>query len=215
MVALLGTIRQPDWDMLPAMNARKVLTLVAFGALLATGIYLMMSAEQSVPPDGQAGRIDAVGETAFKPGRPVHLGVEPVGFLTNKKSDRPHHKKSNLPWGTRHTIKNLPAVNNGIPLPDGSFIPFLNGMTHAPPLHRDPRHGPVPPVVAKVVDDEGFEWWEHADHSVTTSRYKGVEVGGESYWDPGTDHLVPTKFLQSAAPGSAGQQKGQGTGKGR
>ncbi len=118
----------------------------------------------------------------------AYLGAPPLPFATRSKSDRPLHTVSKYPPRTRIPVANLPKVTQGIPCPDGSFLPFLNGMTWAPPLQRDPGLGPVPPVVAIQVDDAGIEWWEHADGSVTTCHYHEITALGQKYFDPVTRH---------------------------
>ena len=121
----------------------------------------------------------------------------PAVELTNKASPRPLHARSNHAPGTFVPVRDLPSVTNGIPLPDGRHLPFLNGMTWCPPISRDEELGPVPPVVGLAVDAEGFEWWKHADGSATTSRYKHVTVSlpGQprlQYWDPAGEHTAPS-----------------------
>jgi hypothetical protein len=56
--------------------------------------------------------------------------------LTNKASPRPLHVRSNRAPGTFVPVRNLPQVTNGIRLPDGRHLPFLNGMTWCPPIPR-------------------------------------------------------------------------------
>jgi hypothetical protein len=111
--------------------------------------------------------------------------------LTNKPQPQPLHKKSRYPPYTVIPISQVPRVRDGIRLPDGSKIPFLNGITAAPDVQRDPRYGPVGEIVKLSVDGEGFEWWWHADGSATTTRYKKVVHLGHTYWDVATEHLVP------------------------
>jgi hypothetical protein len=140
------------------------------------------------------------------------VGVPPVDFITNKPLPRPAHKLSPYPPGTRIPITHLPKVDQGIPMPDGTFLPFLNGMTHAPPVMRNPIYGPIPRVIAKVVDHGGFEWWLHEDNSATTCRYEQVNVpGGKSYWDPGSAHLTPneaSRMMKEQVPGDRKDGKG-------
>lgn len=62
------------------------------------------------------------------------------------------------------------AEAHGIRCPDGTHLPLLNGVENAPAIIRAPEHGPLPPVVAIVVDVAGFDWYEHADGSMTTCR---------------------------------------------
>ena len=139
-----------------------------------------------------------------------YRGAAPVPFLTDKKSSRPLHTKSKYPTGTRIPVRIAERPKQGIPCPDGTFLPFLNGMTAAPALQRDPAYGPVPPIVAIVVDADGIEWWEHADGSTTTCHYIGVTAHGESYFDPTTRHALPKPASQvlgadlSTGPGDPG-----------
>ena len=113
--------------------------------------------------------------------------------MTNNPVAEPRHVLSKRSPGSFVRIDELPKVERGIPLPDGTLLPFLNGMTFAPPIHRDPRFGPVPPVIGLSVDVGGFEWWVHADGSTTTSRYKLVQAGDKTWWDPGSEHIVPNR----------------------
>ena len=118
----------------------------------------------------------------------------------------PLHVRSPFPPGTVIPVTELPPVDNGIPLPRGGYLPFLNGMTYSPGIARDPRFGPVPPVVAKLVDTEGFEWWMHADGSVTTSIYRQVSVPGETAWDSATRHAVAKPETELESPMSEGDE---------
>ncbi|MEZ5962407.1 MAG: hypothetical protein R3F56_01050 [Planctomycetota bacterium] len=71
--------------------------------------------------------------------------------------------------GTR-TPARVDKVAAGIRCPDGTFLPLLNGVREAPGIIRESERGPLPPVVALVVDADGWEWYEHADGSMSTSR---------------------------------------------
>lgn len=84
-------------------------------------------------------------------------------------------------------------LRHGIPMPDGSFLPLLNGVPHAEPASRNTSaSGPLPPVVAKFADREGSEWWEHADGSTTTTRWVEVtHADGRVAQMVVTDHLSP------------------------
>lgn len=68
------------------------------------------------------------------------------------------------------TPQRVEPVADGIRCPDGRCLPLLNGVASAPAIIREPERGPLPPVVALVVDADGWEWYEHADGSMTTSR---------------------------------------------
>jgi hypothetical protein len=175
-------------------------TMLLLGIALGAGGWMLLPGKRSeapqdpihVPTTLPASAQPASGTHAPRPdaARP-YLGAEPLPFLTNKKSDKPLHKVSKYPPRTRIPVLELPKVKNGIPCPDGSFLPFLNGMTWAPTVHRDLAYGPMPPVVAIQVDDAGIEWWEHADGSTTTCHYHEVTAFGKSYFDPVTRHGLP------------------------
>jgi hypothetical protein len=110
----------------------------------------------------------------------------------------------------------VPFSNQGIPCGDGRYLPLLNGMDSAPPIQGN--LGPVQPIVAKIIDAAGTEWWEHADGSVTTSRWEHVTVLDEktgksrSYWDRGTAHnaRVPDSWVQKGPPVDPGGAKDPG-----
>ena len=70
----------------------------------------------------------------------------------------------------RRTALRVAPVADGIRCPDGRCLPLLNGVASAPALIREAERGALPPVVALVVDADGWEWYEHADGSLTTSR---------------------------------------------
>jgi hypothetical protein len=89
----------------------------------------------------------------------------------------------------------------GIGCPGGGFLPLLNGVPFAQPLHRNvERDGPVPAVIAKRTDAEGFEWWVHADGSETTTRWMTKVVGGVDVRDVRTDHAVPARNAHTLPP---------------
>lgn len=174
--------------------------LLALGAGLAAALALAggggaASPEVAVAPGADRGPAGPVAAArAEAPPRPAAAAAqEPADPLvrTDHKVPRPLHRPCGLPPGTRIPVGELPAVDEGIRLPDGRLLPFLNGMNWAPPVQRDRGHGPVPPVVAILVDAEGFQWYEHADGSVTTCMYQEVKRPHEHYWDPSTKHTVP------------------------
>ncbi|MEM7201440.1 MAG: hypothetical protein AAF628_14310 [Planctomycetota bacterium] len=96
-----------------------------------------------------------------------------------------------LPPNSRVAMTLPGGFTSGIRCPDGSFLPLLNGVPYAPQINRDPRWGPVPPVVAKRTDSGGYEWYEHADGSITTVRWTPTTFMGEERMEPVTSHDVP------------------------
>jgi hypothetical protein len=89
-------------------------------------------------------------------------------------------------------------VGSGLRCPDGTFLPLLNGVPQAPPITRAPELGPLPPVVAIIVDQRGDRWYEHADGSATTTRFREVIADGVSLIDVETVHnaRVPDSFAR-------------------
>jgi len=84
---------------------------------------------------------------------------------------------------------------SGIACPGGGYLPLLNDVPYANgPLHRDiERYGPLPPVIGKRVDQDGSDWYVHADGSETTTRWTVLHVGGEARRDVRTDHVIPAR----------------------
>ena len=81
-------------------------------------------------------------------------------------------------------------------------MPLLNGVPFAQPLHRNVEmFGPVPPVVGKYVDEEGSDWYVHADGSETSTRWMTMQVEGVARRDVRTDHTVPTRDEHALSTG--------------
>ena len=80
--------------------------------------------------------------------------------------------------GTRRACRVEPSAH-GIEFPDGTRLPLLNGLREAVRIEPQAETACVAPVVAILVDADGWEWYEHADGARTTSRLraKPVEAG--------------------------------------
>ncbi len=90
------------------------------------------------------------------------------------------------PPGTRVPLT-LPWVDAGIQVGPGQFLPPLNGVRvedGIPPIRRNRQLPPLTPVVAKVVDLQGQEWWEHEDGSQTSCSFASVTTAD------GTEHRI-------------------------
>ena len=59
----------------------------------------------------------------------------------------------------------------------------------------------MPPVVAMIVDDQGTEWYEHADGSATTTRFREVIADGV--------RLPNVETVHNAALGEAARRRRQ------
>lgn len=65
----------------------------------------------------------------------------------------------------------VPA-NERLALPDGTFVPCLNGTVGAPPLSPHWGNRPWSPIVATERSDVGVDWYVHADGTRTTTEMK-------------------------------------------
>jgi hypothetical protein len=112
-------------------------------------------------------------------------------------------RRDNLHAAGRRTPGDPGFVASGIPLPDGSQLPLLNGVASAPPVLRSPERGPLPPVVAVVVDRDGWDWYEHADGSLTTCRPQEiVRDDGRREIRVLTLHNAPDPRMRESNPAS-------------
>ncbi|MCB9871857.1 MAG: hypothetical protein H6837_18530 [Planctomycetes bacterium] len=96
----------------------------------------------------------------------------------------------------------------GIPLGGGVFLPPLNGVTVAdeiPPVGRDPRLPPPGPVVGKVVDRSGQEWWVHADGSQTSCCFASILTPQGRCAIVATQHGAPMSRRRCDVPAGAGK----------
>lgn len=57
-------------------------------------------------------------------------------------------------------------------LPDGSYVPALNGAVGAAPLARFWGNWPWSPITGTMRSDAGVDWYTHADGSRSTTEMK-------------------------------------------
>lgn len=82
-------------------------------------------------------------------------------------------------------------LKKGVKLPDGSYLPLLNGVKFAQPVQRSTWDGPITPVVGKITDQEGIEYWVHADGSTTTTRFmETTGPDGKPFQNTATIHAA-------------------------
>src|SRR5690606_12414684 len=88
-----------------------------------------------------------------------------------------------------------PAPTAGIPLGDGTYLPPLHGVPvddGIPPSPRDPRLPPPGPVIAKLTDGRGQQWWLHRDGSHSSCSFAEVRLAdGRRRWIVSTQHGAP------------------------
>lgn len=77
-------------------------------------------------------------------------------------------------------------------MPDGTWLPVLNGAYGAPAANW-PKDTPYSPVIKKVVDKGGLEWYVHKDgsYTITQNEYR-ADLGRT---EPSTTVYNPKKAL--------------------
>lgn len=183
------------------------------GALLASGV---LDGKEAAPGPRADSR-----DTFVRTRTSAPLRAAPGEELPAAAQDPgvPPEARRKFPPGSRIPMR-VPWTKSGIPVGNGRYLPLLNGVPFAPAISRDPEWGPVPPVVAKIVDDEGVEYWEHADGSTTTTRFLEVEYQGEKRRIVTTDHAakipegheIPMQDPGKDAGGKGSGGKGTGLG---
>lgn len=185
------------------MNVKSfVLGLAAIAAVgLGTAYWLASSGDKSLPPAAATSSADrnVVKRNEVEPIQSVEqLGIEDTKL---DGIDLPPAFFQKLPPSSRVPMTLPTGFKSGLPLPDGTFLPLLNGVPYAVAPARDASDGPIPPVVAKVTDQEGYEWYEHADGSMTTTRWTKTTVMGVEKMDVVTSHTIPVPDDKALTPG--------------
>jgi hypothetical protein len=201
------------------MNWKIGVAALLLAAVAVAGIGLAIESGTPVAPESKPaaapGQTPAPEPETAKAELPVAPAQETKPGLLHQDGK---NQRSPLAPG-RYPMK-VPFSKSGIPCGDGRFLPLLNGMETAPSLGRDPHLGPIPPIVGKIVDATGIEWWEHEDGSASTSRYRHMEVldpktGRKTfYWDPTSEHVArqPDANAMTPPPPGGGAKGGNGGG---
>ncbi len=120
------------------------------------------------------------------------------------------------------TEKPLPGKQEPGPeslkMPDGTYLPVLNGAVGAPAVEW-PKGTPYSPVIKKIVDKEGLEWYVHKDGSFTiTQNLYRSDLGriepATTIYNPEESHAMDPGEADKAQKEMEGAQKGK-QGKGR
>lgn len=206
--------------------------VIAAGGI--AGVVILSQERPEVPPAKGGAQQPAASGNESSSAAPVQAPSAAANESSTSAAPAVLHsdgKNRRSPLAPGRYPMEVPFTDKGIDCGGGRFLPLLNGMETAPALNREPNLGPVPPVVAKIVDDTGIEWYEHADGSATTTRWQHVsardwEKGGmRSYWDPATVHgmvvsgdrmidIDPSTGKVGGPPPGGGQSGGQGVGTG-
>lgn len=143
---------------------RGVKKIVVACAVLSVGIGYVVWSQVGARPGGAMGLLHAEID------RDVLARPEPAGADMSPEFRQRGHRGSRTPM-------RLPRVQAGIAMGDGTFVPPLNGVRVEdviPPVRRNRRLPPPGPIVAKIVDRSGQEWWEHEDGSQTSCSFASV-----------------------------------------
>jgi hypothetical protein len=171
--------------MYPTRSQRSLVVAAIAVALVVGSVWAVRTGaadETPETPDTKAPSVSAPTPTTEPPNvEPPKVALEPAPVAPPP----PPTPTPRIPG--RYPMEVPFNTTGGIGIGAGRFLPLLNGVPHAPEIARD-EPGPVPPVVAKVVDDSGCEWWEHADGSMTTSRWNDY-----TYRDPRTGEQVQSR----------------------
>ncbi len=74
-------------------------------------------------------------------------------------------------------------VDAGIPCPDGTFLPPLNGVRPGDPIpamRREAYMAPLGDVVGMWTDEDGLAWWVFEDGSAVSTRWVTIDVADGS-----------------------------------
>lgn len=102
-------------------------------------------------------------------------------------------------------------VSRSIRMPDGKYLPALNGVLNPPALGW-PKDRPYSPVVGTERDTRGNDWYLHADGSKSTMNMIDMNRGGRVVREAVTQVANPQAALpvQHEESGS-GSRPGGGT----
>lgn len=184
-------------------------------ALLPIGVLLLASAAAGgwyflrTPPSDEPVAPTAVGS---RPGpadsRPTTLSVE--SQAQGKDDELPPEATRKYPPNSFVALRLPKNIKKGVRLPDGSYLPLLNGVPFAAPVKRSEWDGPITPVVGKITDNDGCEWWVHADGSTTTTRYlETTGADGKSFQNTATIHGAKVPDALGVPAPEPGKGKGQ------
>lgn len=87
-------------------------------------------------------------------------------------------------------------------LPDGSFVPTLNGATNVAPLAKFwGSQVPWSPIVGIERNDQGIDWYRHENGSYSTTQMVLVSRSGRQSYEPMTrvGHRGPANTPATAA----------------
>ena len=99
-------------------------------------------------------------------------------------------------------------------MPDGTFLPVLNGAVGAPAVDW-PDGRPYSPVVKKVVDAAGLEWYLHGDgsYTITQNQYR-ADLGriepATTLYNPNNDPSKKPKPILLERAEQDGREKAPG-----
>ena len=98
-------------------------------------------------------------------------GSQPMSQPVSRPASQPASQpgaapvRATAPVHATHAVPATPALA----LPDGSFVPLLNGVREAPRGSWWPAGQPWSPIVRRETYADGTEWYVHADGTKSTT----------------------------------------------
>ncbi len=165
-----------------------ILATLSLGALGAWGLW---SGRHDQGADRKALDGPGKGATSQDPkddnavGRQVRRGPVappmPGRQVTTRSPTGPTWNRNN-PWYQTRGIghRTRPPAVGAVLFPDGTWLPILNGVKDAPPYPGFSKGYPYAPVVQIVTDNEGMQWYIHADGTRSAPQNMPYGEGGKS-----------------------------------
>ncbi len=171
----------------------RIAVAIGGAAVLALVAWLALASKDTVAPSspGQPANVESPEPAPELQADAAHADPADVPAPTPLPEGLPEGFYKKLAPGERIALTVPKGLTSGIRCPDGTFLPLLNGVPVAGPISRSRMLGPLPPVVAKMCDPNGIEWYVHADGSRTTTKWSRAIVHGEPKQQVVTLHFGP------------------------
>ena len=192
------------------MSRPRAILLLVVIAIAIGGVYLLVPTPAPVPVSEPVPAASTEPEATPMPAAAQMVAAQPSTENKDEVKLPPAFYRK-LPPNSGCRLRLPKGIKSGLRCPDGSFLPLLNGVPYAYPLKRNVDDGPLPPVVAKITDSGGYEWYEHADGSHTTTRWTPMTMpDGTTRMEVVTSHHVP-KNPNFGRPPAATEKEGGST----
>ena len=140
----------------------KIPIVVVVLVVVVGGAYLVLGGQWGQQKDPGVSTVDTQSHDGNVPGDAAIAGEQPA----SKQAAAPNSAQSmrELPLPSK-----LGPGPKSLKMPDGTYLPVLNGAEGAPAVDW-PEGRPYSPVIKKIIDAEGLEWYLHKDGSYTITQ---------------------------------------------